>query len=246
MTNLRVFTDKGLDFIHQNMSDFFETMKINRTDSSWIKDFCKKDPTTPSPYSFDFSFETNSLNPNEGEFNNATRLYELFKSNRVGRAVIYNEKFAAGFLLTYGYKYFVWSSDLAAETRVSATLFFDNRKGLRQALARQLMTRLYKVVELTVDTDLEDKYELTRFVFDNPALRRIVYYPNMDCEKVSRSFVRAFKEWKETDASRTITKNIFEKARLSFSAYSHVNMLESMDEKELTTRLSNSIFKDLD
>ena len=241
MTNLRVFSDKGLDFIHQNMTDFFEMLKNNKESTSWIKDFCKKDPTTSSPYSFDFVFETNSLMPNEAEFNNAINLYELFKANKIGNAIIYNEKFAAGFLLTFGYDYFFWSSDLAAETRVSATFFFDYRKGLRQALARNLLTRLYRVVEMTVDESKEDKYELTRFVFDNPALRRIVYYPNMDDSKTSRAFIRAIKTAKEKNPDMPITMRTFEKYRLAFSAYSHVNMLACLEEDEITNRLYSLI-----
>lgn len=244
MTNLRVFTDKGLDFIHQNMSDFFEVLKNSRDNTSWIKDFCKKDPTTSSPYSFDFEFETNSLNPNEGEFHNAVNLYELFKANKIGNAVIYNEKFAAGFLLTFGYEYFFWASDLAAETRVSATFFFDHRKGLRQALARNLLTRLYKVVEMTIDESAKDKYELTKFVFDNPALRRIVYYPNMDGEKTSRSFIKAIKIWKENNPNTQITMKFFEKARLQYSAFAHVNMLECMNEDVLVNFLLGYLNKE--
>lgn len=237
MTNLRVFTDKGLDFIHQNMSDFFEMLKNSRDNTCWIKDFCKKDPTTSSPYSFDFEFETNSLNPDEGEFHNAVNLYELFKANKIGNAVIYNEKFAAGFLLTFGYDYLFWASDLAAETRISATFFFDHRKGLRQALARNLLTRLYKVVEMTIDEENDDKYELTRFVFDNPALRRIVYYPNLDGQIGSRAFIKAIKIWKNNNPETQITMKLFEKARLQYSAYSHVNMIECMDENTLINHM---------
>lgn len=237
MTNLRVFTDKGLDYIHQNMTDFYEVLKSNKESTTWIKDFCKKDPTTSSPYSFEFSFEINYLNPNEGEFHNAVNLYELFKSNKIGNAVIYNEKFAAGFLLTFGYDYFFWASDLAAETRVSATFFFDHRKGLRQALARNLLTRLYRVVEMTVDESKEDKYELTKFVFDNPALRRIVYYPNMDDVKTSRAFIRSIKTLKEKNPDMVISMKSFEKFRLIFSAYSHVNMLSCMEENDITNSL---------
>lgn len=235
MTNLRVFTDKGLDFIHQNITDFFEALKVHRDNPSWIKEFCQKDPTTSSPYNFEFEFETNSLNPNEAEFHNAINLYELFKKNKIGNALIYNEKFASGFLYTYGYDYFMWASDLAAETRVSATFFFDLRKGLRQALARNLLTRLYKVVELTVDESLEDKYKLTKFVFENPSLRRIVYYPNMDGLQSVKAFIRAFKNWKEKNPNNQITMKLFEKIRLQFSAYAHVNMVECMDEEKVTS-----------
>ena len=242
MTNLRVFTDKGLDYIHQNMTDFYEAMKENKSSSSWVKDFCKKDPTVSSSFSFDFSFEINPIEPNVGEYNNAIKLYELFKANKIGNALIYNEKFAAGFLLTFGYDYFIWASDLAAETRVSATLFFDYRRGLRQAIARNLLTRLYKIVDLTIEENSDDKYSLTRFVFENPALRRIVYYPNMDENHTTKCFVKACKLWKENNNIDSFSMKQFEKARLKFSALAHVNMLECMDEEQLIQLLLNSCF----
>ncbi len=241
MTNLRVFTEKGLDFIHQNMPEFFEQFKINKNNTSWIKEFCKKDPTTSSPYNFEFSFETNSLEPNKGEFDNAVSLYELFKTNKIGNAIIYNEKFASGFLLTYGYEYFFWASDMARESRVSATFFFDHRKGLRQAIARNLLTRLYKIVEMTVDESLEDKYELTRFVFENPALRRIVYYPNMDGRNSSKSFLKAILRIKKEQNDLQITTKVFEKARLQFSAFANANMIECMEENEAIERIYQSL-----
>lgn len=242
MSNMRVFTDKGLDYIHQNMSEFFELMKNNRNDSNWIKDFCKRDPTTSSPFDFDFHFETNSLNPSESEFNNAVNLYELFKNNKIGNAVIYNEKFAAGFMYSYGYDYFFWASDLAKETRVSATFFFDYRSGIRMALARQLMTRLYRVAESTVLEDSEDKYELTRFVFDHPALRRIVYRPNLDGYKSSRAFVKAFKKWNELDPKNNlITMNLFDKIAKQYSAFANVNMTECVEEESIISYLINCL-----
>ena len=90
---------------------------------------------------------------------------------------------------------------------------------------------------MTIDESKEDKYELTRFVFDNPALRRIVYYPNMDDNKTSRAFVRAIKMLKEKKPDMQISMKSFEKYRLIFSAYSHVNMLACMEEDEITNRL---------
>ena len=198
MTNLRCFTDKGLNFIHQNMTEFFEEMKKHGQEKEWIKEFCGKDPTAKSPWNFDFDFEMNGFDPDEGDFNNAVALYELFKNNKIGNAVIYSEKFLAGFLLTYGYEYFVWETQLETETRVSATFFFDGRKGFRQAIARHTIARLYKLVCQTIDEGREDKYEITRFVFKNPALRRIVYYPNMDGTVTAKGFIQKAKKsgWK--------------------------------------------------
>ena len=97
---------------------------------------------------------------------------------------------------------------------------------------------------MTIDESAKDKYELTKFVFDNPALRRIVYYPNMDGEKTSRSFIKAIKIWKENNPNAQITMKFFEKARLQYSAFAHVNMLECMNEDVLVNFLLGYLNKE--
>ena len=234
MTNLRYFTDKGLNFIHQNMFEFYEEMKKHGNETKWISEFCGKDPTTKSPWNFDFEFEMNALNPNEGDFNNAVRLYELFKSNNIGDAVIYSEKFLSGFLLTYGYEYFVWETKLEAETRVSATFFFDGRKGFRQAIARHTISRLYKLVSQTVDEEADDKYKMTRFVFMNPALRRMVYYPNMDGINAAKGYICGFMKWKAENDNNQITVKLMDNIRLWYSAFCHANLVDAMTIEEIS------------
>lgn len=243
MTNLRYFTDKGLNFIHQNMLEFYEEMKKHGVSKSWVYEFGGKDPTSKSPWNFDFEFEMNALDPNEGDFNNAIRLYELFKNNNLGDAVIYSEKFLAGFLLTYGYDYFIWETKLEAETRVSATFFFDGRKGFRQAIARHTVARLYKLVCQTVDEESENKYEITRFIFMNPALRRIVYYPNMDGIVSAKGFIKGFMKWKEEDENNQITGKVFEKTRLWYSAFCHANLVDAMNIDDIANLVLERIHK---
>jgi len=232
MTNLRYFTENGLDIIHSRMTEFFNKMKSEKS-KGWLKEFCGKDPTLKSNYNFDFAFETNNFNPNEAECNNAIHLYELFKKNKLGNAVIYNEKFLAGFLYTFGYDYFIWKTAVKDETKVSATFFFDSRKGKRQAIARQLVSRLYKIVDMTIEEDEKDKYVLTKFVFENPSLRRMVYYPNMDGYNTSRGFVKAFIEIKNSKPDLVISSNIFETVRKEFSAFANANLIDAFTKEEI-------------
>lgn len=239
MANLRIFTDSGLDYIHQNMTELYETMKKNPDNSGWLKTFCKKDPTFASQYDLDFKFEINDLNPKEGELNNAIHLYETFQKNNIGDAVIYTEKFLAGFLFSYGYEYFVWSTGLKEETRVSGTLFFDRRQGLRQAIARNVVSRLYRTVKMTVDPNRDDKYELTRFVFDNPALRRMIYYPNLDGKLSRFAFIEAFVKWKMEHPDQTITTKLFETVRLHYSFFCNTNLVDNLDREYVLNYLGD-------
>ena len=243
MTNLRIFTDNSLDFVHKNSTPFYEEMKLHLKDTDWIKKFCKKDPTVPTKYSFDFEFEINELDPKQGDYNNAIALYELFEKENIGDAVIYSEKFLAGFVFSFGYEYFIWSMSLKKESRVFGTLFFDPTDGHRQAIARNVISRLYRTVKLTV-IDKEDKYELTRFVFMNPALRRMIYYPNLDSSVARFAFIKAFMRWKE-ETGREITVSIFNKVRLHYSFFCNTNLVDNFKEEEVVSYLLKYMHKNI-
>ncbi|MDD3207751.1 MAG: hypothetical protein PHV19_04510, partial [Bacilli bacterium] len=58
-----------------------------------------------------------------------------------------------------------------------------------------------------------------------------------------RSFIKAIKIWKERNPNLQITMKFFEKARLRYSAFAHVNMLECMDEESLINFLLNYLEK---
>ena len=139
--------------------------------------------------------------------------------------------------------FFIWSMSLKKESRVFGTLFFDPTDGHRQAIARNAISRLYRTVKMTV-TDREDKYELTRFVFMNPALRRMIYYPNLDSAVARFAFIRAFKEWKE-ETGREITVSIFNKVRLHYSFFCNTNLVDNFKEDEVVAYLLKYMHKNI-
>ncbi|OPZ19766.1 MAG: hypothetical protein BWZ03_00872 [bacterium ADurb.BinA186] len=90
---------------------------------------------------------------------------------------------------------------------------------------------------MTVDNKASDPFYLTRFVFENSNMIRIVYYSSLDSPLVSIPFVLAMKQWKEKSHG-AITYDFFEAVRKHLSSYCRVNVAEAMSQEEIVTYLA--------
>jgi len=236
MPKLKYFTLDTIDQIKVNITAFVEQMRQNPKESDWLKGFFGKDPFVSSRYEFEFSFKIDENVPKNADYKNALALYNLFKDQKIGNAVIYNEQFLSGFIFTFGYEYFMWAMGAEKESHVLGTLFFS--KGVRQSIARNVVGRLYRYVESTVDYRREDPFELTKFAFENPATLRMVYSPHMDGEKTRLAYFQALKQWKQ-NTGELITVNLVHKLLTRLSILRNVSVVDNMEENEIIAFINN-------
>ena len=223
-----------------NKEEFCEAMNKNPDNTEWLKVFYGEDPTVPSKYSFDFEFKPFDKNSSVRDIDNATALYELFEENNLGPAVIYNEKFLTGFIFTFGYEYFMNVMGANQVSHVFGTLFFDD--GTHRAVARNVVGQLYRYVEMTIDDSLADRYEITKYVFQNPALFRIKYNTSVDGENTTKAIFKAFKEWTE-ETHKSPTTNMVEKLKKHLSVLANISETDLMEERSLINHLKDYIRK---
>lgn len=237
--NLRYFTDDAILFFKANPELICEKMRENPGNTDWI-DGVFKNATVASKYSWDFDFpEYDGSVSNKQDFELAKSIYELFRDNGIGPAIVYSEKFITGFIFSFGYKYFMQSVGANEQSHVFGMLFYD--EGVRRATTRNIITRLYRYVEQTVEEEAEDQYELTRFVFDNTALYRLTYYPKFDGEQTHKAFYKAFKEWhEETGKPIRVSAN---KVMDHLSILCNVNDTDLMSEREVIDYVKEFIYK---
>lgn len=240
MKNLRYFTDDAITMFKANKEDFCAKMREFPNSTDWLKSFYGDEPTVPSKYSFDFEFKPFDKKSSTRDFDNAVALYELFEENNIGPATIYNEKFLTGFIFTFGYEYFMNVMGADQVTHVFATLFFDD--GTHRAVARNVVGQLYRYVEMTVDDTLVDRYEITRYVFQNPALFRIKYNTLVDGENTTRAIFKAFREWTE-ETHKSPTTPMVEKLKVHLSVLANISETDLMDERALINYLKEFIRK---
>lgn len=237
---LRYFTDDALYFFKANKEEFCKLMQENPHSTEWIADYYGKDPMVNSNYKFDFEFqEYNKKTEEMYDIKNAIALYELFEKHNIGPATIYNEKFLSGFIFTFGYEYFMNVMGADQVTHVFATLFFED--GVRRAVVRNTIGRLYRYVEMTIDDNLPDRYEITKFAFQNPALFRIKYNTNVDGENTTRALYKAFREWSYETHKPPVNKMV-EAVKRHLSVLANVSELDLVNEKELVNTLKKYIY----
>jgi hypothetical protein len=241
--NLKFLTDEAMVAIkYGDRKSFCKKMIENPNDIEWISPFLNlnKNPFANSDYSFDFTFEPYHPKSTEEDINNAIKLYELFKKNDIGPAIIYNEKFLTGFIFSFGYPYFMKVIGAEKESHVFATLFFEN--DIHRSVARNVIGKLYRYIQMTVDeSSQDDRYWLTKFVLKYKSLLRLKYYTFTDGKNTHKSYFKAFWEWSK-ETNQAPTSKLVENVRLRLSLLSNVSETDLMDEKELISILKAYIF----
>lgn len=232
--SLNYFTDEALVMFKENKELFCEQMRLHPNDTDWIDNFYGSKAMVPSTYKFDFEFKPFYKDAINEDYENAVAMYELFKEHNLGPATIYNEKFLTGFIFTFGYKYFMEVIGADQVSHVFGTLFFD--EGQRRAIARNTIGRLYRYVELTIDESLEDKYEITKFAFENKNLFRIRYYTYFDGITTHRAYFKAFKRWYDKTKGE-IKLSLVQKVITHLSVLSNVSDTDLMTERDLVDYL---------
>jgi hypothetical protein len=231
MTDMYYFSEQGLAEVQNedNMKDFCQKMAEHPHDTNWLPDLFDSNPLIKSRFSFDFCFVTGDKDPESYDYDNAIRLYKLFKGQSIPNSIVFNEKFLVGFIFTYGYQYFLWRH--GAE-HANNMLFFS--QGTRRAISFNAVGRLYKLVLMTYDEGAEDPLWLTKFAFSSTTMKRLVYYTYMDANKVSLAFTEAMKRWSDENKI-VITNELFESARKHLSLLYNVNVVEDMERQEVVS-----------
>lgn len=227
-------TDEGLDFAKANSDLLLQKIKENPTDNSWLKDFFSKHKFINTKYSFDIEFKSDPNDPYKFDFDNAVKFYELMNSMGLGKAFIYNEKFLVSFALQNCYKYFA-TIDIKS---LSGNLFFEG--GKRRSIARNLIARLYMMVDMTIDSNSKDKYKYTKYLLHHSALRAVVFYRYLENGTASLSLIKSIHDFEKQENISVSVKKI-RPILIHLSCLSNINDVSLMDEKEVYHYLTEYI-----
>ena len=227
MPIIKYISDNGLDTIKANMDGFIDMMRNNRDDASWIPEFLQMNPFVSTDYLLDFQFVMKGDDPSKTDYENAMLLYKAFESVGIKNAVIYDERFLSGFILSFGYTYFIWRWGLETKSHITDALFFSDSK--RRAIARNSIGRLYQWVCLTKDETLDNPFELTKFAFENHKVFRIGFYPCFDGENVRLGYFKALKQWSEKGNQIPA----IDKLLRHFTMLCGVNVAEAMSQQDI-------------
>ena len=241
--NICFINDKLLDTLYSNPQKATEYIRQNPYDSKWLKDMVDEpsfEQRKQKIIDFDLKLSSNGKYK-EVEIDNAITLYEHLKD--LPRYILIDERLWAWLELDKFYRVAIQAMPVKRDSSFEGRWIFT--RGKKRGLWFNEFSRSYFWVEFTIDDSRNDKYELTRFVFDNmERIRHLTF--DSKYRSVVISTVRAEKdiydkyisdpEYKETMIkceNGVDNYNIYTFIRKSLSLYGSARILDFMDEKDL-------------
>lgn len=164
--NVKFMTDLAVDTLKRRANDVVVKMKTNTTDSFWVSDLVPGQVYMEKKYKInDFTLKLPVDKYDEVDYENSILLFENL--NCLPMHILTDERFWAWL----NFEKFYEVALKAIPVKDKTTTFLDHymyHGGSRRGIFFGVLSRCYFRVALSVDEGLEDKYELTKFVIENP------------------------------------------------------------------------------
>lgn len=253
--NISFINDDLMETINSNLNKVTELIKENPFDSTWMKQIYEGNCFELRKTKInDFQLKTSLIgNYKDVEYENAITIYENLKE--LPRYILCDKRFWMWLEFSKFYRVAVQAMPLTSDTRLGyGWMFKENKRGIW----RNTFSRSYFWVEFTVDEKNEnDKYELTKFVFDkNERIRhltfdskyRSVVFNTVRAEKKlydKYAFSPEYAETYKKCESGIENSNIYTYARKVVSFYGSVRILDFMEDDDLFDAVYEKLEKSL-
>lgn len=203
--NIKMMTEEAYKTLQKNSNDAFQEVINHPSDCTWLSTFLGFEPFETKTYVIeDFVLELND-DYSKVVLKNAITLYEAFKE--LPRYVLCNPRFWAWVVFEKGYKEALQATKLKSAGTFSNMWVPGNSKLDNEILISKknlilgVISRYYFAVEMSIDEDSENKYELTEYLVSNPETFRTISYRSIGMVKnVSLSIIKVLKDFsKEHD-----------------------------------------------
>lgn len=229
--NVKMLSEDSLIYLRKNVVSITKKIMENN-DNNWIKNEFPQPMFIEKKFDFEnFELEDNPDSKDKKiDYRNSLKIYESLKA--LPRHIICDEKF---WLWLHFEKFYGLVKNMMKITNASTVLnAWMHDKGNRRGLMFGVLSRLYFRVELSIDeVKPERKYELTKFVIDNPLRFRDLTWRSFSSQNhlvrgILRGEMRAINDYsgKENNSFyQTIAKYI--------SMIGSVRLLDSISEKDI-------------
>ena len=177
--------------------------------------------------------ENKNSSDKEKDYKNSITLYEHLKD--VPRFILSSENFWLWLYLDKFYNIVRGFMPITSESTFALHYLFS--EGSRRGIFFGILSRMFYRVALTVDETKEDKYELTRWVIDNPERFRNLSWRSYSSEShLVRGAVRGEKRFVDEYGEDT---NLYKEVAKQISLFGSVKLLDSISEEDI----ENMVYK---
>jgi hypothetical protein len=235
-------TDYALETIRGNLPKTVKMMGLNPQSPDWLKRIVGSDPFVTKKYQvtdFDLSICEDG-DYKKVDFENSVLLFESLR--HLPRHILTDERFWGWINFDKGYAAAMQAMPIKGkESTLRDHYLFTG--GSRRGLFFGVLSRCYFRVELTYDDTLADKYELTRFVIENPERFRNLSWRAFSNQKhIVLGVLKA--EKKATDQFGTkLTNDFFPEIAKAISRIGSVQLIDAFSEEEITDYTYKEIVK---
>lgn len=198
--NVKMMTEEAYKTLQKNSKDAYQMVIDHPSDCSWLKSYLGFEPFEVKTYvieDFDLKLDDDY---SKVALENAITLYETFKS--LPRYVLCNPRFWAWVTFEKGYKAALQATKLKSAGTFSNMWVPGNSKLDNEILISKknlilgVMSRYFFAVEMSVDEESSNKYELTEYLISKPETFRTISYRSIGMVKnVSLSLIKVFRDF---------------------------------------------------
>lgn len=229
--NIKYMTDEAVETLRSNIGTVVQKMKENPDSSQWLRNYLSGEIYVTKKYEIeDFELEVPSDSKDrDADYRNSILLYERLKN--LPQYVLSDERFWMWINFEKGYKAALVLMPIEKESTFNHHWLHSQSN--HRSLMFGVLSRMFYRVANSVDESLEDKYELTRFVIDNPIRYREYSWRSYSNEK--KLVLAALKAEKRALARYEYPENnkLYPKLAAEISKKASCMLLDVMSEKDI-------------
>lgn len=231
--HIQYMTDEAVETLKANINTVTRRLIDNPNDSSWLESFAPKPLWITKKYEIEEFFlrVPKDDKDRETDLYNSILLYEHL--HHLPLYVLTDERFWCWLNFGIGYQVALKYMPI----KENSSIFKDHwllTQGKRRGLFFGVLSRCYFRVALSVDNTLEDPYELTKFVIDNPLRFRELTWRSFSSEKMIvlgtlKAEKRVLAEYPKLEEN----SKLFAEIAKMLSKLGSVMLLDCMTEKDI-------------
>lgn len=231
--NIKYISDGALETIKQNLDYVAEKLTENPNSSSWLSELYDGQLYVTKTFEIEDFVLKQPIDERDKEtdFQNSVLLYE--RLNKLPKYVLTDERFWCWINFEKGYQAALKYMPVNGKSTVVQDHWLFTQ-GKRRGLFFGVLSRCFFRVALTVDTSLDDPYELSRFVVEKPSRFRELSWRAFSSEKtIVLGAVKAEKKIIDANPQLNEKANYYTEIAKELSKLSSVKLLDSIQEKDI-------------
>lgn len=230
--NVKFMTDEAIETLRHNTDVVSKKLSENPDNSSWLSDLCKCELYVTKKYEIEDFVLKMPIDSKDRitDTENSIKLYESL--NKLPQYILTDERFWSWINFEKGYSVALKYMPI----NEGKSVFKDHwlfTQGKRRGLFFGVLSRCYFRVALTVDESLDDKYEYSKFVIENPERFRNLSWRSFSADrkivlgtlKAEKRILNEYNISEKADYYTELAKEI--------SKLGSVMLLDAMEEKDI-------------